>query len=277
MKFFQKYHQKHYNKFFFIFKEKVESNESTWYNVLYGDGMKYEIKIDEFEGPFDLLLHLIKKNDVDIFAIEIEKITKQYLDYIEAMEELNLNIASEYLVMAAELIEIKSSILLPKSEFEDDDYEEDLKENLTKRLLEYQRYKEITKDFRKLEGERKEIYTKVGENLKAYQEENVNLNLDLNVLMEAFSKFLDRKEEEKTLHTTITKKEYSVKQRSREIKSLLKRKKQASFSSLFDVLKKDYIVVTFISILSMCKKQEVEIKQEKNFEEIYLSLKGENV
>lgn len=239
--------------------------------------MRYEIKINEFEGPLDLLLHLIKKADVDIFDIEIEKITKQYLDYIEAMEELNLDIASEYLVMAAELIEIKSSILLPKPELEEDEYEEDLKENLTKRLLEYQKYKEVTKDFRELEEERKEIYTKIGENLKVYQEEEVNLDLDLNLLMEAFSKFLNRKEEEKPLHTTITKKEYSVKQRSREIKSILKRNKQAPFSSLFTVFKKDYIVVTFLSVLSMCKKQEVEIKQDENFEEIYLSLRGENI
>lgn len=239
--------------------------------------MKYEIKISEFEGPLDLLLHLIKKTDIDIFNIEIEKITKQYLDYIEAMEELNLDIASEYLVMAAELIEIKSSILLPKPELEEDEYEEDLKENLTKRLLEYQKYKEVTKEFRELEEERKEIYTKIGENLKAYQEEEVPLDLDLNLLMEAFSKFLNRKEEEKPLNTTITKKEYSVKQRSREIKLILKRNKKASFSSLFTVFKKDYIVVTFLSILSMCKKQEVEIKQDENFEEIYLSLRGENV
>ena len=104
--------------------------------------MKYEIKSNAFEGPLDLLLHLIKKSDVDIFNIEIETITKQYLEYIEAMEELNLNIASEYLVMAAELIEMKSAILLPKPEIEEDEYEEDLKENLTKRLLEYQKYKD---------------------------------------------------------------------------------------------------------------------------------------
>lgn len=239
--------------------------------------MKYEIKINEFEGPLDLLLHLIKKSDIDIFAIEIEKITKQYLDYIEAMEELNLNIASEYLVMATELIEMKSSILLPKPEVEEDTYEEDLKENLTRRLLEYQKYKEITKELKELEEMRKEIYTKVGENLKDYQEEEVKLDLDLNLLMDAFSKFLSRKEEEKPLHTTITKKEYSVKQRSREIRSILKRNKKTCFSSLFDDFRKDYVVVTFLSILSMCKKQEVEIKQEENFNEIYLSLRGETV
>lgn len=237
--------------------------------------MKYEIKIDEFEGPLDLLLHLIKKADIDIFHIEIETITKQYLEYIEAMEEMNLNIASEYLVMAAELIEMKSSILLPKPEVDEDDYEEDLQENLTRRLLEYQKYKEMTTEFRELEEERKQIYTKIGENLKEYQNENVHLDIDLSLLMEAFQKFLNRKEEEKPLHTTITKKEYSVKIRSREIRSILRSKRKASFSSLFDVLKKDYVVVTFLSILSMCKKGEVEISQDENFKEIYLSLRGD--
>jgi len=83
--------------------------------------MKYEIKIDEFEGPLDLLLHLIKTSDMNIFDIEVEKITKQYLDYIEAMEEMNLNVASEYLVMAAELIEMKSATLLPKPKIEEDE------------------------------------------------------------------------------------------------------------------------------------------------------------
>lgn len=239
--------------------------------------MKYEIKINAFEGPLDLLLHLIKKADIDIFNIEIERITKQYLEYIDAMEELNLNIASEYLVMAAELIEMKSSILLPKPEVEEDAYEEDLKENLTKRLLEYQKYKEMAPEFRGLEEERKQVYTKIGESLKEYQNENVHLDLDVSLLMEAFQKFLNRKEEEKPLQTTITKKEYSVKARSREIRSILKNRRRVSFSSLFDVLKKDYVVVTFLSILSMCKKGEVEISQDENFKEIYLNLKGEEV
>lgn len=238
--------------------------------------MKYEIKIDEFEGPLDLLLHLIKTSDVDIFDIEVEKITRQYLDYIEAMEEMNLNIASEYLVMAAELIEMKSSTLLPKPSISEDEYEEDPRQQLIDRLLEYKQYKEVTTEFKQLEEDRKQIYTKVAENLKNYQtEESVPvMDLDLSILMEAFQKFLMRKEEEKPLHTTVTTKEYSVKERSREIRSLLKQKKKVVFDELFEYPKKDYIVVTFLSILSMCKKQEVEISQEGNFKEIYLQLRG---
>jgi len=103
------------------------------------------------------------------------------------------------------------------------------------------------------------------------------LDVDLDILMEAFKKFLERKEEEKPLHTTVTTKEYSVKERSREIRSLLKSKKKVKFEELFEIRKKDYVVVTFLSILSMCKKQELEITQTGNFDEIYLNLKGGNL
>ena len=241
--------------------------------------MKYCIKINEFEGPLDLLLHLIKSSDMNIFDIEIEKITRQYLEYIEAMENMNLNIASEYLVMAAELIEMKSSILLPKPKIEEDEYEEDPRDLLIQRLLEYKKYKEVTESFKELEQERKQIYTKVAENLKNYQGEENHpiLDIDLDILMDAFRKFLERKEDEKPIHTTVTTKEYSVKQRSREIRSLLKSKKNVKFEELFDIRKKDYVVVTFLSILSMCKKQELEITQSTNFAEIYLNLEGGNL
>ena len=103
--------------------------------------MDYKIEIPEFEGPLDLLIHLIKQANINIQDISIEEITKQYLHYINLMESLNLNVASEYLVMAAELIEIKASSLLPKQEKTDDEFEEDPKEKLIKRLLEYEQYK----------------------------------------------------------------------------------------------------------------------------------------
>ena len=112
----------------------------------------YEIKLPEFAGPLDLLLHLIKKDDVDIFNIDIDKITKQYLDYIQILENLNLDIASEYLVLAAELMEIKASSLLPKKEETKDEYEEDPKERLINRLIEYEQYKEVTNTFKELEN-----------------------------------------------------------------------------------------------------------------------------
>ena len=135
----------------------------------------YQITINDFEGPLDLLLHLIKKQDMDIMDISIEEITKQYLEFIEKMEEMNLNVASEYLIMAAELLEIKSSILLPKKEVEDEE-EEDPRENLINRLIEYKKYKEITGEFEKLEESRKKYFTKEMEDLSVYRDEESEIN-----------------------------------------------------------------------------------------------------
>lgn len=239
--------------------------------------MDYRITINEFEGPMDLLLHLIKSSDIDIYEIELEEITKQYLSYIDAMEELNLNIASEYLVMAAELIEMKSSMLLPKKKVEEDTYEEDPRENLIQRLLAYKQYKEITSDFKELEQARKQYLTKLPDSLSEYKEDSTPMNfgdVGLSDLLYAFQKFLERKQEEKPMHTKITKKEYSVHVRSNEIRSMLKKKKKVEFDELFEIITKDYVVVTFLSILDLAKKQELEIKQENNFSKIILSLKG---
>ena len=113
--------------------------------------MEYSVKINEFEGPLDLLLHLIKESNIKIEDIKIDEITKQYLDYINKMEEMNLDIASEYLVMAAELIEMKSNNLLPKKEEKELVEEEDPKEELIRRLLEYESYKKMTEVFREYE------------------------------------------------------------------------------------------------------------------------------
>lgn len=239
--------------------------------------MDYKITINDFEGPMDLLLHLIKKEDVDIRDISIEEITKQYLAFIEEMEEMNLNIASEYLIMAAELLEIKSAILLPRKEIELE-IEEDPRENLINRLIEYKRYKEITNEFKELEENRKNYFTKSVEDLSSYRSEDESLDLgdvDLDKLLDAFSKFLTRKQEEKPLNTKISTKEYSVKERSEEIRTILRKKKNVNFEELFEVYKKDYIVVTFLSILNLARKQELEIKQEDNFDKIYLSYRGE--
>ena len=239
--------------------------------------MNYKIETQQFEGPLDLLLHLIKKSNIDIKDINIEEITKQYLNYINLMETLNLNIASEYLVMAAELLEIKSSSLLPKQVQNDDDFEEDLKENLIKRLVEYEKYKTITEDFKKLEEFRQEIYTKEPDNLLEYtdQDEKIDYGVNLNDLIMAFSSFLNSKELSKPLNTKVTNKEYSIEKKCIEIKNILKAKQKCKFNELFKIYSKESIVITFLAILSLTKNQEIEIEQKNNFNEIYLKEKGE--
>lgn len=241
--------------------------------------MKYEVNINEFVGPLDLLLHLIKQSNIDIYNINLEIITNQYLEYIKQMETLNLDIASEYLVMAAELIEMKSRALLPKKEsINEDEFEEDPKEELIKKLIDYKRYKEITEEFKQLEGVRGEVYTKIPSNLNEYKEELVIKNIDdltVNDLLNAFEKFLDRKELDKPLLTTVTTKELSLTERTKNIRSILKEKKRVSFDELFEVRTKDYFVITFLAILEMTKKQEIIIIQENNFENIFITLKGD--
>lgn len=157
--------------------------------------MEITLKIDDFEGPLDLLLHLIKEKKMDLLNLKIETIIDEYLKFIDEMEKMNLDIASSYLVMASELIEMKSKLLLPRQEKEEE-VEEDPKEELINKLIEYQKYKDLTKDFRELEKERKEIYTKLPEDLKEYAEEGIAINnadVTLDDLLKAFQKFLERK------------------------------------------------------------------------------------
>lgn len=237
--------------------------------------MEYTVTIDKFEGPLDLLLHLIKQADIDICDISILEITKQYMDYINKMEEMNLNIASEYLIMAAELLEMKSNMLLPRPKLEDDEYEEDPREKLIKRLLEYEQYKQVTDDFKKLELSRREVYTKEPSDLKEFKVEvDETGNGSIEDLLLAFQKFLERKELEKPLNTKITNKEYSVGVRSNEIRTILKNKKKLYFDELFEEFNKTYVVVTFLSVLNLARKQELKIEQENNFEKIYLTSEG---
>ncbi len=239
--------------------------------------MEYNINIPEFEGPLDLLLHLIKKDNMDIHNINIEQITKQYLNYINLMENLNLNIASEYLVMAAELIEIKSSSLLPKQDINDDEYEENSKEILIEKLLNYEQYKNITNKLKELEEYREEVFTKEPNSLSEFKEDNcqTDLGVTLTDLLKAFSEFIEKKELEKPLTTKITNKEYSVRKRCNEIKKLLTRRNKIDFKDLFETFNKEYVVVTFLAILSMSKNQEIYIEQENNFKNITIKGKGE--
>jgi len=230
-----------------------------------------DLKLEVFEGPLDLLLHLIKENKMDIFDIEIESITRQYLDYIHKMKEQNLDIASAYLVMASELTLIKARMLLPRPKVDDEETEEeDPREELVARLLEYQAYKEITKTLKENESKRQEIHTKIPENINNYIEENTVITGEgsIDLLVDAFKKFLVRKSEEKPLSTKVTMKEITVSSRKLEIKSILKKEKKVSFFKLFPVSTKEYIVATFLAILDMARNKELLIKQEELFSDI---------
>lgn len=228
-----------------------------------------DFKINEFEGPLDLLLHLIKESKMNIMDIEIEKITDQYMNYLDLQEKMNLEIASEYLVMASELIELKSKLLLPNPKNEEGE-EEDPREELVNRLLEYQAYKEITKVLQDKENLRKKIYTKAPENIRNYVEEDVSITTDVTLddLVEAFKKYLERKKETKPLQTKITVNEVTVSSRRHDIKNLLRTKKRVSFFELFPVVSKEYVIATFLAVLEMAKSHELTITQDGTFDDI---------
>ena len=229
--------------------------------------MEITLKIDDFEGPLDLLLHLIKEKKMDLLNLKLEVIIDEYLDFIEKMEKMNLNIASSYLVMASELIEMKSKLLLPRNDVEVEDEEENSKESLINRLLEYQRYKELTSSFRELEEERKEIYTRLPSDLSEYKDNTIvsNSTVTLEDLLKAFEKFLERKKLERPLSTKVTKKEISVEEREVSIRSILKIKKKVYFFSLFEKVTKEYVVVTFLAVLEMAKRNEITLVQQDKF------------
>lgn len=233
--------------------------------------MTYNFSINDFEGPLDLLLHLIKINKMEIESINIESITSQYLEFIDKMKNESIDVASEYLVMASELIHIKSKALINIKDEENDEYEINSEEELKQRLLEYEQIKNITNTFKNLEDNRGKVYTKIPTNLNEYKKDiPIDTNITLDDLIKAFEDFLNREKLKKPINTKITKKELSVNDRIKSIRTLLDKKNKLKFIDLFDNYTKPYIVVTFLSILEMTKNEEIKINQENNFGEIIL-------
>ncbi len=232
----------------------------------------FDLKINEFEGPLDLLLHLIKESKMDIMNIEIEKISQQYMDYLDQQERMNLEIASEYLILASELIEIKSKLLLPnvKDTESEEEEEDDPREELVKRLLEYQAYKEITKVLQEKEKIRSMVYTKTPENFSQYSDGEVEVKVEYEVddLLNALKNYFARKKDSKPLKTKVTVNEISVSSRRHDIRNVLKSKGRVNFFELFPIVTKEYVVATFLAILEMAKSKELVIKQEDNFGDI---------
>ena len=234
------------------------------------------VEINDFSGPLDLLLHLIKSNKMDIYDINIELITREYIDYINNNKDLTIDACSEYLVMASELIHLKSRLLLHHDDEDDEEYEINNEEELRDRLLEYQKIKDMANDFRVLEERRSYIYTKLPSNLNEFREEaKLNTDITLNDLLNAFEEFLKRQKSKKPSVTTVTKKEFSVEERNNSIRKIIKDRGKINFLDLFDDISKPYVIITFLSILDLSKKSEIIITQDKNFGEIYLE--GSNI
>ena len=234
--------------------------------------MNYTFYINDFEGPLDLLLHLVKQSKMNIYDINLFDLIKEYLDFINQMQELNIDIASEYLSMASELVHLKSKMLVNKKDDDeeaDDEFNIKSEEDLRNKLLEYENIKNITGEFKNLELKRTEIYTRLPENLKEYYEPREVKGLyDADILYKAFLEVEKKLKLLKPLDTTITKKEISVEQRTKEIKDILRLRGKVDFYSLFIINTREYVVITFLTILTMSKNKELKIMQEDNFSPI---------
>lgn len=229
--------------------------------------------IKDFEGPLDLLLHLVKTAKMDIYEIDTKYIIDEYLKFIDGLDKEDIDNASEYLVMAAELIHLKSRLLLNLDDEteEDSEYSINSEEDLKNKLIEYEKYQNVTNLFKELETKRGEFFTKVPENMNEFVENTPsNIKEDASLLVEAMMELQKRLSYQKPVNTRITKKEISVEERTTYIRNILNKRSKISFSDLFEEYSKELLVATFLSILGMCKNKEIELKQTANFEDILI-------
>ena len=237
--------------------------------------MEYQFSINDFEGPLDLLLHLVKTSKMNIYDIDIKIIIEEYLKFIEEEKNKNIDIASSYLVMAAELIHLKSKTLVNDEEKEDSSEEEfgvESEEDLKRKIIEYEKYKRLSESLVELENKRNNFYTKSPMNLDEFIESgNINFgNVSINDLVEALKKFKEREKLNKPLNTKITRKEYSIERRIEDIRKILKVRDKIEFLDLFNEPNRDFMIVTFLSILTMSKNDEITLTQEDNFKPILI-------
>lgn len=230
--------------------------------------------INDFSGPLDVLLHMVKKHEMDIYEIDLKIIIDEYIEFINSIDKNDLDQKSEYLIMASELIHLKSKLLLGFNDEEDDDtYEINSEEELRERLIEYKKYQNISNDFRDLELNRQDYFTKVPESLKEYLPEETKLEgLSIDLLVNAFLDIQKRAEYKKPKTTRVLTKELSLKDKINHVRDILKKEKKVEFTSLFDNVSKDELIITFLSILEMTKDHEVVLSQDKNFSKIYVEV-----
>lgn len=233
--------------------------------------MSYKVKLELFEGPLDLLLYLIKKNEIDIAHIPIAEITQQYLEYLEIMRLLDLNIAGEFIVMAATLMHIKSRLLLPPEELPPEEEEEDPQEQLIQRLLEYKKFKEAAMQLSQLELKQKDIFTRTTSEInKLGSGDGPYFEASLFDLITAFTKVL--KEVPKESFYEVIKDEFTVEDKMHDIFHLLVEQPVIYFTKLFEKAKnKLEIIAIFLALLELIRLKELVIYQKSLFGEIEIS------
>lgn len=234
----------------------------------------YSVKLDTFEGPLDLLLHLIRKNELDIYDIPIALITKQYLAYLSFLKELNLEVAGDFLVMASTLLQIKSRMLLPNPEPEEGEghEEEDPRAELVRRLLDYQRYKEAGQHLAERELLGREVFARriTDPDLLLAVPEEGPLDLDLFELAEAFRSLLTRVPTARA-HEVLGFEGVSIADAINEILSLLQEREMVSFEELFSLDdSRERLIVNFLALLELCRLKMAKVLQNKDCGIIYI-------
>ena len=240
-------------------------------NVLTLETNKYEIKIDNFEGPLDLLCHLIEKNKLDIFEVKISDITDQYIDYINAMEEMNLEVTSEFLIMASTLLYLKSKTLLPK---ETEDEEELTEEELLQRIIDYKKYKEISKKLK----ENYEIFSKrifkLPDEIKLPKQQ-LEKNYEKSIVTEMYAKIIDNNKvrinkNAKNIQKIAITDTYTVGSKVKDMYRELVKNKKFVFNRLFSLKKhnKNEVVTAFTGLLEMSRRSKVLTQQNELFGDI---------
>lgn len=246
--------------------------------------MAIPVKVPAFEGPLDLLLHLIDKNKIDIYDIPIALITDQYMEYLRKMDEQDMNVTSEFLVMAATLIDIKCKMLLPRLSTEEED-EEDPREELVRRLLEHKEYKAISEKLAAKAERAGDLVVRpelLPDEVKKYrpkaEPEDLLGGVSLDMLRDVFEEVLRRQEERKdpirSQFGKIEKEEVSVPEKIDYVETVVRRRKTCSFRQLLEKQhSKVQVIVTFLAVLELMKMGRITIEQEETFGEITIEEK----
>jgi segregation and condensation protein A len=240
------------------------------------DKNNYIFKLDKFEGPLDLLLYLIKKTEIDIYDIPVHEITEQYLNYLSLMKKLDINLAAEFIIMAANLIYIKSKMLLPIESDIEDEYFEDPRTELVNQLLEYQKFKNAAVEFEELETNQSHLYFHAKDQITFEFDDQENwVDVTLFDLINIFNKFLKESDGEKSeyiMPETIT-----VNMKIEEIQLKLDEESSIEFSNLFDNYFNLWeLIITFLAILELVKQKFLVVRQHKLFGDIKIAKRNNN-
>jgi segregation and condensation protein A len=240
--------------------------------------MAYQIKLQNFEGPFDLLLHLIEKTEIDIYDIPVAEITNQYLEYIYEMQSLDLDVASEFIVMAATLIQIKSRMLLPKEPNPMDEISAegvDPRAELVERLLEYKKYKLVAELFRDMEEAHIGIVYKNGEIIDDIDEDKLLSGVGLSQIIDAFNDIVKRYNEKlyraSNLEHQVIREEFTVDDKIDSLRKFINNNSKAYFKQLLEnCTSRLEIIITFLALLELIRLKEISINQNSVFGDIII-------